>query len=93
MKICGWIDLIKGSAMPMNLNSCLLIFFSYCPLFIFILIFCPVHISKSILAMVMKFCGRLQLGKTGVSCDYLPLLFRGIFERFVQQTYKKEGLV
>ena len=34
---------------------------SYCPLFIFILEFCPVHISKTILAMAMKFRGWLQL--------------------------------
>ena len=44
----------------MKLNSCLLNFFSYCPLFIFILEFCPEHISKTILAVVMKFRGCLQ---------------------------------
>ena len=37
--------------------------FSYCPLFIFILDFCPAHISKTILAMVMKFCGWIDLIK------------------------------
>ena len=45
----------------MNRNSWLLIFFSYCLLFIFILHFCPEHISKTILAMVMKFCGWIDL--------------------------------
>ena len=39
------------------------VFFSYCPLFIFILDFCPVHISKTILAMVMKFYGWIDLIK------------------------------
>ena len=38
-------------------------FFSYCPLFIFILDFCPVHISKTILAMVTKFYGWIDLIK------------------------------
>ena len=38
-------------------------FFSYCPLFTFILKFCPVHILKTILAMVMKFCGWIDLIK------------------------------
>ena len=48
----------------MNHNSCLLFFFfNYCPLFIFILDFCLVHISKTILAMVMKFCGWIDLIK------------------------------
>ena len=64
MKFYCWIDLIKGSAVHMNLNSCLLFFFfSYCPLFIFILDFCPVHISKTILAMVMKFYCWIDLMK------------------------------
>ena len=40
-----------------------LIFFSYCPLFIFILEFCPEHISKTILAMVIKFCWWIDLIK------------------------------
>ena len=46
-----------------------LLFLSYCPLsilileFIFILEFCPVHISKTILAMVMKFCMWIDLIK------------------------------
>ena len=44
----------------MNLNSFLLNFLS--KLFFFLLEFCPVHISKTILAMAMKFRGRLQLG-------------------------------
>ena len=33
----------------------------YCPLFIFILEFCTEHISKTILAMVMKFCWWIDL--------------------------------
>ena len=55
---CTW-----GSAVHMNHNSCLRLFFSYCPLFIFILDFCPVHISKTILAMVMKFYWWIDLIK------------------------------
>ena len=38
-------------------------FLSYCPLFIFILEFCLEHISKTILAVVMKFCGWIDLIK------------------------------
>ena len=53
----------RGSAVHMNHNSWMFFFFSYCPLFIFILDFCPVHISKAILAMVMKFCGWIDLIK------------------------------
>ena len=39
------------------------VFFYYFPLFIFILDFCPVHISKTILPIVMKFCGWIDLIK------------------------------
>ena len=49
MKFCGWIDLIKGECSAYELNSCFLNF-------------CLVHISKTILAMTMKFYGWLQLG-------------------------------
>ena len=38
-------------------------------LFIFILEFCPEHISKTILAMVMKFCGWMDLIKWDCSAD------------------------
>ena len=31
-------------------------------------------------------------GKTGVSCDNLPLLFPSVFKRFVLQTHKNQGL-
>ena len=48
--------------MHMNCNPCLLLL-SYCPSFTFILEFCPVHISKTILAVVMKFCGWIDLMK------------------------------
>ena len=49
----------------MNHNSCFLffIFLSDCPLFTFKLDFCPMHISKTIIAMVMKFCGWIDLIK------------------------------
>ena len=53
---------------------------SICPLFIFILELCPEHISKTILAMAMKFYGLLQLGVRRVyfaticrSCFLVPL--------------------
>ena len=46
----------------MNLNFCLLIFKLLPFVFFFILEFCQVHISKTILAIVKKFCGWLQLG-------------------------------
>ena len=38
-------------------------FLSYCPLFISILEFSLEHISKTIQAMVMKFCGLIDLVK------------------------------
>ena len=49
----------------MNHNSCLLFFFFFsdCPLFTFKLDFCTGHISKTINAMVMKFCGWIDLIK------------------------------
>ena len=49
----------------MNHNSCLLFFFFFsdCHLFTFKLDFCPVHISKTIIAMVMKLCGWIDLIK------------------------------
>ena len=47
----------------MKCNSCLLIFLSYWPLFIFILEFCSEHISQTVLAVVMKFCGWKDLIK------------------------------
>ena len=50
----------QGSAVQMN-NYSFAKFLSYCPLFIFILEFCPEHISKTVLAMVMKFCGWIDL--------------------------------
>ena len=58
-----WVDRShqrKCSAHDSQLLLALLL--SYCPLFIFILEFCPEHISKTILAMVMKFFGWLQIG-------------------------------
>ena len=55
----------------MNHNSCLLFFFSDCPLFTFKLDFCPVHISKTIIAMVMKFCGWIDLIKGECSAHVL----------------------
>ena len=63
MKFCGWLDLIKGEHSahePPLLFACSL---SYCPLLILILEFGPVHISKTTLAMVMKFCGWIDLIK------------------------------
>ena len=41
--------------------ACLIL--SYCPLLFFILEFCPEHISKTILARVMKFHGWIDLIK------------------------------
>ena len=61
MKLHGWIDLIE--AVYRNHNSCLLNFFSHCPLSFFILVFCPEHSSKTILVRVMKFHGWIDLIK------------------------------
>ena len=61
----------------MNVSCCLIL--SYCPSFIFILKFCVVHISKTLLAMAMKFCGWLQLGVRLVYlatvCPFCSLIF------------------
>ena len=63
MKFCGWIELIKdGSAMQMKLTLACLIF-ELLPFVYFPTEFCPEHISKTILAMVMKFCGWTDLIK------------------------------
>ena len=71
MKFCGLIDLIKGSGVHITITLACLIFellpfvyFHTCILsgvFIFILAFCLEHISKSILAMDMVFCGWIDL--------------------------------
>ena len=64
MKLHGWIDLIKGGAVHMNHNSCLLFFFFFIALCLFsYLTFVRVHISKTILTMVMKFCEWIDLIK------------------------------
>ena len=60
---CGWIDLIKWECSAHEPLLFLAYFLSYCPLFIFILEFCLVHISKTILAMVMKLLGWIDLIK------------------------------
>ena len=49
--------------MHMNHNTRLLNFLVIARFFFFILEFCPVHISKTILAMAMKFCGWIDLIK------------------------------
>ena len=46
-------------------------FFSDCPLFTFKLDFCLVHMSKTIIAMVMKFCGWIDLIKGKCSAHEL----------------------
>ena len=80
MKFYVWIDLIKREC---NAHEVLLLFayfFSYCPLFIFILEFCLQHISKTILAMVVKFCGWIDLIKWECSANEPYLLLHLIFE-------------
>ena len=63
MKLHGWIDLIKAECSAQEPKLSLAYFFSYCPSFIFILEFCLEHISKTILAMVIKFYGWIDLIK------------------------------
>ena len=75
MKFCGWIDLMKRECSEHELQLLLAEFLSYSPLFIFILEFCPVHISKTILAMGMKFCGWIDLIKVECSEHALLLFF------------------
>ena len=58
--------------MHMNRNSC--------PLLIVILEFCLVHTFKTTLAMVMKFCGWIDLIKGECSAHELLLLLYLIFE-------------
>ena len=66
MKLHGWIDLIKGGgwvggAVHRILTLAYLIFELLH--FIFILEFCAKHISKTILAMVMKLYGWIDQGR------------------------------
>ena len=74
MKLCGWIDLIKGSAVHMNLNSWLFIFellpFVYFHIWILSGAYRQDYTSygNEISWMVITW------GKTGVFCDNLPLL-------------------
>ena len=53
----------QGECSAHELYLLLAEFLSYCPLFIFILKFCQKYIPKTILAMVMKFCGWIDLIK------------------------------
>ena len=69
IKFCGWIDLIKSESSAHELLLLFAYFLSYCPLFTFILEFCLVHISKTILAMVMKFCEWIDLMKGECSAN------------------------
>ena len=57
--------------MHLNRNSCFTLFLDYCPLNIFILEFCPVHISKTLQALVLKFCGWIDLIKWEYSAHEL----------------------
>ena len=78
MKFCGWIDIIKGECSAHEPLLLFAQFLSYCPLFIFILEFCLEHISETILAMVLKFCGWIDLIKG--ECTANELLLNLIFE-------------
>ena len=53
-----WVDRSHQGGVQCTWTITVVCFFlSYCPLFVFIFDFCPAHISKTILVMVMKFCG------------------------------------
>ena len=75
MKFCGWIDLINGECSAHEPELLLAEFLSFCPLF-FTLKFCSLHVSKTILAMAMKFHGWLQLG---VRWAYLATIYHSCF--------------
>ena len=70
MKFFGWIDLIKGECSAQEPYLLFAFFFSYCPLFIFILDFCPKHISKTVQSMVMKFFWVDRSHQGGVQCTW-----------------------
>ena len=79
IKFCGWIDLTKGSAVLMNLNSCLI--FSELLPFVY---FHTQILSGAYLQTYTSYGYEISSvvttwGKTGVSCDNLPLLFKGWF--------------
>ena len=63
MKFHGWIDLIKGECSAQESQLLFPYFFSYCPLFFFILEFSLVNISKTILPTVIKFHACIHLIK------------------------------
>ena len=76
--------------------TCLI--FELCPLLIFILEFCLEHIIKTILAMVMKYCGWIDLIKWGnavhmnrnscwLNMSYCPCLF--LYLNFVRSISPK----
>ena len=57
----SWVDRSYQGGVQCTGTITLACFLSYCPFFIFILEFCLEHISKTILARVMKFCGWIDL--------------------------------
>ena len=72
----SWVDRShQGGVQCTGIITLACLILSYCPLFIFILEFCPEHIPKTILAMVMKFCSWIDLIKQECSAHELLLLF------------------
>ena len=60
----SWVDRShQGGVQCTGIITLACLIFELLHLFIFILEFCPEHISKTILAMVMKFCGWIDLIK------------------------------
>ena len=74
MKFCGWIDLIKGEGIAHELNSCLLNFWVIALCLFSYLNFVWSISPKTILAMVMKFWGWIDLIKGECSAHEPELL-------------------
>ena len=86
MKFCGWLQLrVRRAYLATICRSCFLnpfafpfacLIFELLPfvVFFFILELCPELISKTVLAMVMKFCGLIDLIKEECSAHEHQLL-------------------
>jgi hypothetical protein len=73
LKLHRMIDLIKKKCSAQYLVLCISYFLSYCPLLIFILLFCPGHFSSTIKAMDLKLHRMIDLIKKKCSAQELVL--------------------
>ena len=80
-KLHKWIDRIKEACSVQEALLYLQYFWSYCPLYIFVLEFCPEHISKSMKARNLKLHTHIELIEEAYSAQD-PLFCLQYFWRY-----------